>query len=633
MPTLRQIPQNTWPKRLLLVGLLLLALAACSANTANTLPDSTEKLAQQEHDLRAKLVDRPEDGKLLLELARVLLRAKKTDEAEKTALRATELEPYNAPVLEILGDIYIKQNKRFRALMAYSQAMQLDPNLLSAQVKMAITHQLLGETDKGIALLLKTVAREPKYFDGRYQLARLLFANNQLVDSARHVDAALNIRPDSVEARLLQVRIAKATGNYSQALLLVLHALRDSPDQPQLLRERLDIHYQRQEWEKALELLGRLEKLGPLETDDQLIRVEILRVQGRFTEARALTAKLLETQPDHPHVLLVLGQGLIEEGRAEKALDVINTAFEVEPTSVETLYWKAVAHYRLDDVVQGDLALAAAEKLNPNHPRIRLMRMRRMLANRQLAQARLLIDEYRVQNPGDFNGILVKAEALTMAGALEEAQALMDQLPREGVALIFARARLYYLRHEYHSVLGETAPLMAQANPLWEVVYLRASALGRLGRSNEGLALAEPFLNKNVGQGAFHLLVGNLYLLAGREKDAEQVFNKGTANYPRHLGLLEAASRLAMEKGNWVGARDWLEAGAERESRLQPLFYERLVRVYDRLNRKDKAKEMLAKYLSVNDPLVNEVRNPLDEPVLFRQTIPLSDFSQGAVGQ
>lgn len=605
---------------------LLVTLAGCSHQSildSGTAPPAAI-LAAQEREIRESLADDPENPRLNNEMARLLLYQNQADEAEKYGLKASELAPFEAVYLETLGDIYLKQNKRFRALMAYNQAVQMDPRMLSSQVKLAITHERVGETEKGIQVLKGTVAREPGYFEARYHLARMLFTTKKTTPAMKETETALAIRPNDPQARLLQIRIAKATGNYSQALLLISNALRSAPNDPSLVREKLDVHYQRQEWEKALEVLKSLESNVELETEDLLIRVEILKSQGQYRAAGKILQQLLEKQPDHPLVLLAVSRGLIQEGDFAGALQYLNRSLVQEPDNLKAMYWKAVILYRLNEVVQGNLALDSAEKINPDYPKIRLLRIQRLLAERKVAEASQKINEFLAANPTDYHGLLIKGDVLSMQGNLAEAGMVLYALPQNESAIRFARARLAYLKGDFSKTLEEISPLMDEPNPPWEAAYLYGSALGLTGKASKAINRLTPFVNRQ-GVGALHRLLGNLYLLDGKPKSAERVFTKGLALYPRDLGLIDAASRLALATGNWVQARDWLEAGIEKESYLVPVFLDRLSQVYNKLNNPQKAAYYLRRYLGASDPVLREAKDPIDDGVLFRQAIPVID--------
>ncbi|MDH4122180.1 MAG: tetratricopeptide repeat protein [Deltaproteobacteria bacterium] len=612
----------------MLAGVLIVLSGCSDLSVLNPwrAKELSTQLAQRELELRKQVESQPEDAELLHELAQVLVKENKPAEAEPYAAQAAKLNPYDAQILVTLGDANLGQKKYFPALMAYNQASQIDPDLLSASVKLAMTHELVNQTDRGLEILAKITARDPRYFEGRFQYARMLFALGRQAEARREVEAALGVSPNDHDARVLKIRILKASGNFSVASLVISDDLRQWPGDPDLLREQLDIHYQRQEWDDALKVMGQLRQKDGLETEDQLVRVEILRSKGEIQQADQLLAGLARHQPSHPGVLLALARGAISRGEHPQAMESLNTLLDIEPNQQEALYWKAVLLFRAEETDQAQTLLNAAEKINPENPQIKLLKIQRLMAERKLEEARLRIEEYLKLNPTDFRGLLVKGEWLTLTGRFAEAKQVLDGLPDHGTAILFARARLAYIQGDYNAALEGAKPLLAMKDPPWEAVYLAGTAEGRLGNTRKALQMLTPYLTRGEGLGAFHRAVGNLYQMEGNLKQAEAVFNRGLALYPRNYGLIEGASRVAEESGNWVLARDLLEAGLEKNNHYRTVFLERLSRVYRRMNNQEKARKTLILYLTASDPVLFEGSRPPEEGVLFRQNIPFVDI-------
>ncbi|MCH7478366.1 MAG: hypothetical protein IIA14_09705, partial [SAR324 cluster bacterium] len=189
-------------------------------------------------------------------------------------------------------------------------------------------------------------------------------------------------------------------------------------------------------------------------------------------------------------------------------------------------------------------------------------------------------------------------------------------------ALRFARARLAYLQGQFRGVLEQTERLLNAPVASWRVVYLHGAALGRLDKYDEAIQALRPLLGSAPAGGSLHRLTGDLHLLAGRRAAAENVYVEGLTSNPRNGSLIEALSRMAIEKGSWARARDWLEAGIERPGMLETVFLERLSLVYAKLNEPEKSKRFLERYLAATDPLLRERRAPPERGVLFSSAFP-----------
>ena len=603
------------------------ALTACSA----ALPKRAEidaatpsVLDSVEATLRARLADDPDDSDLLLLLARTRLRRDEPVEAERLALQAARQLPFDAEVLALLGEIYLAQGKRFRALTALSRAIELDPEQLPAYVNLARTHHLLGQSKAALKTLKEAIRREPNYYPARYHRARILLETQQVEAAAEAVAEARRIRPTAPETEVLQIRVAKAGGRLTLAKFLADKALQARPEDVELMREKLDLHYQRQEWDEALGLLKRMDLGGGLAPEDALIMVEIMRARGRKDEAKVLLADVLERAPRFVPALVASARGLIDSNQPAQALAMINQAVEAEPDSADSYFWKALAHFRLGQTAQGDAALGVATSLDGRHPRVRLLRARRLLAMGDPDAAARLLAKYRKDFPADGDGLLVQSEMLAMRGDYAAAErSLAEIVPGESeAALRFARARLAYLQGQFRGVLEQTERLLNAPVASWRVVYLHGAALGRLDKYDEAIQALRPLLGSAPAGGSLHRLTGDLHLLAGRRAAAENVYVEGLTSNPRNESLIEALSRMAIEKGKWARARDWLEAGIERPGTLKTVFLERLSLVYAKLNEPEKSKRFLERYLAATDPLLRERQAPPERGVLFSSAFP-----------
>ncbi|MBI4083965.1 MAG: tetratricopeptide repeat protein, partial [Candidatus Lambdaproteobacteria bacterium] len=340
---------------------------------------------------------------------------------------------------------------------------------------------------------------------------------------------------------------------------------------------------------------------------------------GNLIEARALLAELVREQPNFAPALVSQARLLLAENATAEAVALLTKATELDPFNLEAFYWKAQAHYAREEYVQGDAALASATQIDARHPRVRLLQAQRLLADRKLGAAGPLIETYVREFPADPDGLLTRSDYFALAGNYAEAERQLDALIPEGSGWVlpFARARLAYLRGEYRTVIDLTTPLVTLAAPSWRVLYLRAAALGRLGRFRDGITLLQPYLDLPESKGHFYKLVGDLYHLSGDVRAAESTYIKGLTAYPGNPRLLEGVSRVAVDTERWVQAREWAEAGAEKDSPYKRLFLERLVLVYRRLNRPAQAQEILQRLLADMDPLVTEGRDPADQAILF----------------
>lgn len=614
---------RTWPA-LLLAALLAAGCAVHLPTEVQIQSAGPATLQEIENALRRRLKEKPDDPQALVLLARTLLRRGALTEAEQTALQADQLAPAQGVVLAVLAEIYLAQDKRFRALTTVTQAVQSDSSLLSAYVTMARAHALLGEPARAFRALDEAIRRERRYFPAWYERARIHFESGALAEATAALEQALRIEPSNKAAQLLGIKIAKREGRLGRADYLTDLALESRPDDKEFLLEKLDTRRQRQDWQGAGQVLERLRKVGPLTPDAQLAQLELYRAQGLARAYEDGLNQLLAEQPRFTPALLLLAKGLLADDKPQEAIRAISRAVDLDPGHVEASYWRAVALYQAGEVLQGDAAMAETARLAPGYPPLRLLRVRRLLLERRLDAVTPLLEDFLKEFPSDPEALLLKSELLALRGDLAGARVLLTGIPPvwDEQVLQFARARLAYLSGDYRAVLDESAALTKGSRPSWRVAYLRASSLARLGRYREAIALIQPYLRQPEAEGRVHRLLGDVYYLAGDRNAAERTYAEGLQTYPRKPILVEGLSRVAMEGEKWNQAREVLETGIERSSELTPLFLERLSLVYLRLGRPQQAKTYRERYLTAADLVISELQQPGDQGILFSMTLP-----------
>ncbi|MBI3993901.1 MAG: tetratricopeptide repeat protein [Candidatus Lambdaproteobacteria bacterium] len=627
-PGVRARP-GSWPG--LLAALLLaagaLALGACGGPTFSALQIQTasqDQLAVMESALRARVASSPDDLLAAHNLARVLLRRGRPDEAEAFALRAANGDPFYGEFMATLGEVYLAQQKRFRALTALAQAVELDKGLLPAYVLLAVTYEQLGDLKAATATLNQGKVREPRYYPLRYHLARMYFATGDLGNAATATDEARRIRPTDRDGLLLYVRILKAQGRFALTEYTLQEALANAPHDVDLLYEQLDLHYQRQEWPRANAVLERIEAAGGLQPREQLIRIGMLQAQGQRAAAAERLALLRRNYPTYQPAMEVQAGMQVLGGQYAEALELLRLTGEMAPLSAEGHFWRAVALYQLNRPLQGDEALAEALRRDPGYPRVRLLRIRRLIQQRRITEATPLLDAYLKELPADAAAVLLSVDLLTLQGNYPAAMARLELLAGDADRAVrtFAAARVAYLSGDPAGAVGLLAPLLQGSAPSWRWAYLSGAASQRLERYGDAIATLTPFLPSSEAAGRIHRLLAETQSLAKDDPGAQRTLLEGLRLHPRDPGLIEGISRLSVRAGDWKAARDWLETGAGLVSPYRAILLDRLQFAYRQLNQPDQADKTLRRYLDETDPLRQDVYMEAENSVLYGNMVP-----------
>jgi len=306
------------------------------------------------------------------------LLARSADRAAALAFLTRLAQPYaddpriGADVRLLLAGAAHSANDNERALKELQAALVLRPDFERAALAAA---QLLNTPKadsanaagraQALALLQGFVERNPKAVQARLAYARLLVADNQLVQAREQFALALAAEPDNADALFAAALLAIDAGapyaaarDYLQRYLTVIAAAGDTrrtPDAAYLNLARIAEDEGR--YAEALDWLAKIDE-PDLYLSTQLRRALVLAKLKRVDEARKLLA---DTRADAPQervaVVVTDAQILREAGRAREAFDLLTAALAQAPDDPSLLYETAMAAEKLDrlDVMERNL--------------------------------------------------------------------------------------------------------------------------------------------------------------------------------------------------------------------------------------------------------------------------------------
>jgi len=619
----------------LLILLNVFLFSACTGNGENiqqlllTNDNVNSYLEQQKVILESE----EENVDAHYNLARSYYFIKNYESAEKHARRATRFDPFNAAYYELLGSIAFALERYGDAITELAIAVRIAPERVSAYLKLAATYEKIDDDGRAISSLEQALQIDRLYVEALYHLARIYLRQREFEGSIRTLDTLLKLEPKNKEALLMRVQSYSLQGSYYYAQTLAEEMLNQFPNYAPIRRELLRIQFAQQQWPEAQALLVQLRTKSTFSVEDQLIEAYLLLHQEQEKEARLRFKTILEQHPENVDAIMGLAVQLLRKGFLEDSLTWLTRGLEINPRLARAHYLRSSILFRQGDYLQGDLAIGRALELDSANPSYQLLFLRRQLMKGELSVVEKQLKRIQEKHPLNTEALQLQADLFKSRGNSAEAEKLLRQaiMVHDSPSIHFSLARVLYQQSKYRSVLEVTTPLLAVLSGNWEVVYLHALTLSRVGKYEEALEISQPYLKRKESQGYAHRLVGDLLRYKSKEQQAQKIFQQGLVQFPGHLFLVDALSASLVMTEDWEQVMELLETTLEQSQRLsgnppmQLLFLDRLGVAYQRLKKPEKKLKILRKYHQQNDPLTAAQLHSLEEQLLFPISLPSLD--------
>jgi len=275
---------------------------------------------------------RPENTRLRMQYARMLVQEKRFDQALEHFLVLKKLIPDNENVLLSLGLLSIELNNDM-------QAKEYLQELLNKGYHNQQAHYYLGRIQQNQGEDLAAIANYDQVYEGEYWLdAKIRSAG--LISAAGRVDEALarlealthrkQNANNQIQVYLAQGEVLRSVSRHQEAYILYNSALVESP-------ENTDLLYARALTAEKLNMLDVTESDLKMVLMHEPMNANALNALGytladrteRLAEAREYILKAAQLLPDDPAVLDSLGWVYYRLGEYQIAIKWLNKAFEV----------------------------------------------------------------------------------------------------------------------------------------------------------------------------------------------------------------------------------------------------------------------------------------------------------------
>jgi tetratricopeptide (TPR) repeat protein len=311
------------------------------------------------------LVAEPSNPGALFILAKLHLSAERPDEAVTAIRTAINARPNWAEAYFVLGAALAIKGDNAAARNELARALEIDPNLASAQQVLAKVHSALGEYTYAVESGRRFLQRSPDDLEMRLLVAQNLVRIGKLQEAKKEIER-IDVSKRNVEVNYALARIHLGLGELGPARKYLELAAAEMPRNPDILSNLLTIDSRENRMAESAKRIDAAIAAEPGNAKLQQLGGMVAQLTGRSADAEAMYKKAIELDPNDLTGYERLARFYSATGRLDETVKTYEKAVAVRPDQANLHHFLGVL-YELGG--QRERAVARYEeaiRLDPN---------------------------------------------------------------------------------------------------------------------------------------------------------------------------------------------------------------------------------------------------------------------------
>ena len=323
----------------------------------------TQEAAQE----LARTVDlQPENVQPRLELANLLILSHDFPEAHQQIDVLTRERPNDPVVHSTISSLFAAQGDFPGALKEVQKAIALDPSGWRWYLELAMLQLKTNQTDAAEESFKKVIALNPSASQARLVLGGYYQSENRYAEAEQQFEQAIAVDPKNPVLRGALVHLYLAEGKKSEAEQIAMQAKSDLPNDSAGYRMLGEFYFMTGDSPRAIAEYDSLAREHPGNIQVKKDHIQLLLQQGRIAEADKLDSELLKSAPNDNDELVFRSQIQISKGRANDAVNNLQTLIKSDPNNAEAHYVLGVGLEKTNDLVSAEREWREAVSLRPD---------------------------------------------------------------------------------------------------------------------------------------------------------------------------------------------------------------------------------------------------------------------------
>jgi putative PEP-CTERM system TPR-repeat lipoprotein len=352
------------------------------------------------------------------------------------------------------GETLFKQGNYNGAIVHYKNALEKDPNFVSARFNLGLAYLETGKLEQAEREFQKVQLQNPHDGSVIFQLARIANFQNKpavavplltdylkehpddpaameqlafsatisgdLASAREHLEKVLSVEPGRVSAKLALIHNFMTQGDRAKARETIEALLAEDPKNRPALHALAQLEAQERDPDGMLDVYSRISSIYPSDLFARYKEGSLLIEKGQGDAVKTAAETMIKEFPDKAEGHRLLGLYQSREGHFDEAVTSLTKSLRIQP-DLETYYLLGLAYYYLGNLEMAVTQFQTVLDYSPGFVQARIMQGEIFLRQGRGAEALVVADKMLEASPEDFRGHALKGDALLLTGKAQEA--------------------------------------------------------------------------------------------------------------------------------------------------------------------------------------------------------------------
>lgn len=259
-------------------------------------------------------------------LGNVYKNIEQSENAEKSFLKAIELDPSFIQAYNNLGNFFFKNKENEKAEEIIRKGLLIDENHPGLLYNLGLVLDAAGKTEEAIESYKHSLVGEPLGVESLNNLGIAYNKTNNIQKAVKTFNNALKIDPANYKVKNNMGFAYKADGKGKEARRYYKEAIKSNPEYTKASINLSELYLETGDLENAFDEISRIEAIKPEDADVKIQKANIYIEKGEIGRAEEIIDTVLKKKEDSPVPLALKALIKLKKGETEEAKKYIEKA-------------------------------------------------------------------------------------------------------------------------------------------------------------------------------------------------------------------------------------------------------------------------------------------------------------------